>query len=74
MCDGVIRREWLRVGRLGLGGLSLSALLQQRAQANSEQRRGPAKSVIVLFNSGGMPQHETFDPKPNAPREIRGDF
>jgi hypothetical protein len=74
MCDGVSRRELLRVGSLGLGGLALPALLQQRAQADLGQHAGPAKSVIVLFNSGGMPQHETFDPKPEAPREIRGDF
>lgn len=74
LCDGVTRREWLRVGGIGLGGLALPTLLQQRAQADVGTRSGPAKSVIVLFTSGGMPQHETFDPKPEAPREIRGDF
>ncbi len=74
LCDGLSRREWLRAGSLGLGGLSLPALLQQRASARADGRRGSAKSVIVLFISGGMPQHETFDPKPEAPREIRGDF
>lgn len=73
-CDGVSRREWLRAGSLSLGGLALPTLLQQRARANGAQGQGTAKSVIVLFNSGGMPQHETFDPKPEAPREIRGDF
>ncbi len=71
LCDGLSRREWLRIGGIGLGGLSLASLQKQRAVAGT---KGPAKSVIVLFNSGGIPQHETWDPKPDAPAEIRGDF
>ncbi len=74
LCDGVNRREWLRVGGIGLGGLGLDALLRGRARAESEGRRVRAKSVIVLFNSGGIPHHETWDPKPDAPAEIRGEF
>lgn len=73
LCDGLSRREWLRVGGIGLGGLTLPQLLQVRAQAAS----GPpvrAKSVIVLFNSGGVGQHETWDPKPDGPTETRGVF
>ncbi|MER3496946.1 MAG: DUF1501 domain-containing protein, partial [Armatimonadota bacterium] len=39
-----------------------------------ERRRGRAKSVVFIFQSGGPSQHETFDPKPDAPAEYRGEF
>ncbi|MFN7720970.1 MAG: DUF1501 domain-containing protein, partial [Pirellulaceae bacterium] len=65
------RRKWLQVGGIGLGGLSLGGLLERRARGEG---LGKAKSVIVLFMSGGLPQHETFDPKPEAAEEIRGQF
>lgn len=68
------RRDWLRLGAIGLGGLSLPQLLRSRAHAEPARRAGTAKSVIVLFHSGGGPQHETWDPKPEAPEQIRGDF
>jgi hypothetical protein len=74
LCDGISRREWLRIGGIGLGGLSLAGLLRARAAASPTQRPATAKSVIVLFNSGGIPHHESFDPKPDAPSEIRGQF
>ncbi|MCA9079714.1 MAG: DUF1501 domain-containing protein [Planctomycetaceae bacterium] len=74
LCDGVTRREWLRLGSLGLGGLTLPTLLRARAEGAETGHPATAKSVIVLFNSGGMPQHETWDPKPEAPKEVRGDF
>jgi uncharacterized protein (DUF1501 family) len=71
LCDGLSRREVLRVGGLGLLGLSLPTLLQARRAATS----GPsARACILLYLSGGPPQHETWDPKPDAPAEIRGDF
>ena len=73
LCDGMTRREWLRIGSLGLAGLTLPGLLSSRAQANA----APAprsKSCIVIMLLGGPPQHETWDPKPNAPAEIRGDL
>lgn len=73
LCDRFSRREWLRVGSLGLAGLTLPRLLERRAAAQGGGD-GPAKSVIVLFNSGGIPHHETWDPKPEAPEEIRGGF
>src|SRR6516225_6772658 len=72
LCDGLTRRDWLRVGGLGAFGLSLPALVQARqAQAGSH---GRAKACIVLFLMGGPPQHETWDPKPDAPAEVRGDL
>jgi hypothetical protein len=72
LCDGWNRRECLRIGGLSLAGLTLPRLLQARESPASHA--AAAKSVIVLFMSGGLPQHETFDTKPEAPREIRGDF
>jgi uncharacterized protein (DUF1501 family) len=76
LCDGLTRREWLRIGGLGLFGLSLPSLFQARraAAAGTERSSGKAKSCIVLFLLGGPPQHETWDPKPDAPPEIRGDL
>ena len=78
LCDGIDRREWLRCGSVGLGALSLSQLLTHRAHANSEivhrPRFGQAKSVIAVCLLGGPGQHETWDPKPQAPPEVRGPF
>jgi hypothetical protein len=74
LCDGYTRRELLRIGAIGLGGLSLPWLLRARAAAAPASPRPRAKSVIVLFNSGGIPHHETWDPKPDAPAEVRGPF
>lgn len=77
-CAGPLtRREMLRVGGLGLLGLSLPQLLAGNTRANNAPVPGGfgrAKSCILLYLSGGPPQHETFDPKPGAPIEIRGDF
>ncbi len=71
------RREMLRVGGLSALGLSLPQL--KRAQAATAESSGGAmfgraKNVIFLWLQGGPPQHETFDPKPDAPLEIRGEF
>ncbi|HEV3142408.1 MAG TPA: DUF1501 domain-containing protein [Gemmataceae bacterium] len=73
LCDGLSRREVLRAGGLAALGLSLPALLRARATA-SPKSTGHAKSCIVLFLMGGPPQHSTWDPKPDAPSEIRGEF
>lgn len=64
------RRDWLRVGGLGLAGTMLSGAVS----ASNAPPRSRAKSVIVLFTSGGIPHHETWDPKPEAPLEVRGPF
>lgn len=78
LCDGLSRREWLRIGGVGLGGLSLAGLLGARAAAGAAPSGkggfGKARSVIVFGLVGGPPQHETWDPKPGAPQEIRGEF
>jgi hypothetical protein len=70
---GIDRRSFLRIGGLGLAGLSLPQLLRAEAKAGSA-RRGSAKSVILLFQFGGPSHLDTFDPKPDAPAEVRGEF
>jgi hypothetical protein len=72
LCDGLDRREWLRVGGLGAFGLSLPTLLAARsASANPEPK---ATACILLFLLGAPPQQETWDPKPDSPPEARGDL
>jgi hypothetical protein len=66
------RRTLLKVGGLGLAGLSLPSLLQ--AEERPRKRKATARSVILLFQFGGASHLDTFDPKPSAPREIRGEF
>jgi hypothetical protein len=79
LCDRITRREILRVGGLSALGVSLPQLLGNRVLSAEENaagaiRHGSAKSCIVLFLMGGPPQHSTWDPKPDAPAEIRGEF
>ncbi len=64
------RRQLLSIGSLALGGFSLASLLAQRAAAASESTRS-RKSIIFLFQQGGPSQFETFDPKLDAPSDIR---
>lgn len=73
-CEGVSRREFLRVGALGLGGLSLSTLLAARAEAALTGKVVRDKSVVLLFLQGGPTHIETFDPKMTAPAENRAMF
>ena len=69
------RRELLRVGGLTLGGLGLADLVKASPQPTQlGSSFGRAKNIIFLYLCGGPPQHETFDPKPDAPVEIRGPF
>ena len=74
------RRRVLQVGSLGLSGISLPALLARRAAGAPAPRTrttssfGRARSCILLYLTGGPPQHETWDPKPEASAEIRGAF
>jgi hypothetical protein len=65
------RRDFLRIGSLGLGGLTLPGLLEARSQAASAGGPVSDRSVILLFLHGGPSQTETFDPKMTAPAEIR---
>ncbi|MBX6313611.1 MAG: DUF1501 domain-containing protein [Isosphaeraceae bacterium] len=67
------RRQILRVGALGSLGLGLPAVLRAEARRDPS-RRVRARSVIFLHQFGGASHHDTFDMKPNAPAEIRGEF
>ena len=83
-CDGISRRELLRVGGAGLLGLSLANLLQLEAMAAANpaaaagapkaSRFGSAKNFIFVFLQGGPSHLDIWDPKPDAPDNIRGDF
>ena len=70
-CDGVCRRDFLRVGMLG-GALALSDLLRLRAQAAAGD--SPRKAVIMVCLNGGPSHIDMYDLKPDAPAEIRGEF
>jgi len=70
-CDGVTRRDFLKLGGLALGGLSLPQLLQAEAKAGI---KGSHKSVIMVFLAGGPPHMDMFDLKPEAPAGIRGEY
>ncbi len=76
LCDGLARRELLHLGGLSALGLTLAdALRAAPARAPGASRNfGKAKSCILLFPYGSPPQHETFDPKPDAPAEVRGEL
>jgi hypothetical protein len=69
---GMTRRGFLKAGGLGICGLTLADLLRCEAQASSAGKS--ENSVILLWMRGGPSQHETWDPKPLAPVEYRGDF
>src|SRR5262249_24339358 len=70
-CDGITRRNFLRIGGLAMGGLSLRQLLEAEARAGIKNSH---KSVIIVYSPGGRSPLETFDMKPDAPAEIRGQF
>ena len=74
-CDGISRRSLLKIGTLGLGGLTLADLLALRSQAATNAASGIAtrKTSVIFFEMAGGPTHfETYDPKPDAPEEYRG--
>ncbi len=75
-CDGYSRRELLRIGGAGLLGLSLPEFLSFKAQAAATkmETKVRAKSVILLFLQGGPSHIDIWDPKPDAPTNIRGEF
>ncbi|MFM7215577.1 MAG: DUF1501 domain-containing protein, partial [Verrucomicrobiota bacterium] len=82
-CDGFSRREFLRLGGAGLAGLSLADILRLQAGQNPavgpapgqpKNGWGAAKSVIILYLQGGPSHIDIWDPKPDAPSNIRGDF
>src|SRR6516162_9325073 len=70
-CDGATRRDFLKVGALGFGGLMLSDLLRLRAAAQQAGQPTRNTSVVWLWLGGGPTHVETFDPKMSAPAEFR---
>ncbi len=81
-CSGLSRRDFLSTGALSVLGLTLGDLLRvEAAQASAQAatgvagRKSPrAKNVLVIFLGGGITHHDSFDPKPGAPEEIRGKY
>ncbi|MDA7866616.1 DUF1501 domain-containing protein [Verrucomicrobia bacterium] len=72
-CDGITRRDFLQIGTLGAIGLSMAqhqALLAAQKPGSQDEN----KSAIMIFNLGAPSQLDTWDPKPDAPREVRGPF
>ncbi len=70
-CDGLHRRDLLRVGMLGGLGLTLPSLFAGRAAAKG---RAEDTNCIVIWTRGGTSHHDTFDPKPDAPQSVRGEY
>ncbi len=74
LCEGLSRRDLLKVGALGWLGLPLPELLRVQETKAAASSRPKADACILLFLWGAPSQFETFDPKPDAPSGIRGEF
>ena len=75
LCDGLSRREFLRVGGLGIGGLTLADILRLRASAATRPQTATAgKAIIMVYLNGGPSHIDMYDLKPDAPVEYRGEF
>jgi hypothetical protein len=75
VCPGPLsRRHFLKLGSLALGGVGLGGLLPWKLTAAETGASGPDTSVILVWLPGGPPHMETYDLKPDAPAEYRGDF
>src|SRR5882672_2790688 len=70
-CDGVSRRNFMKIGAIGLAGLSLPQVLRAEAAAGT---RNSHKAVIMVYLPGGPSHQDMFDLKPDAPSDIRGEF
>src|SRR5438105_10480995 len=73
LCDGLSRRDFLKVGALSVGGLTLADLLRLRA-AGSTRAASRGKAVIMVYLNGGPSHIDLYDLKPDAPVEYRGEF
>jgi hypothetical protein len=70
-CDGISRRNFIKIGALGLGGLALPQVLQAEALAGIRKSH---KAIIMIYLPGGPPHQDMLDIKTDAPSEIRGEF
>jgi hypothetical protein len=73
-CEGVSRRSFLQVGSLGALGVSLPSLLQAKQAAAKAKSNGTDVNCILIWTRGGTSHHDTFDPKPQAPVSVRGEY
>ncbi|GIW80644.1 MAG: hypothetical protein KatS3mg105_2451 [Gemmatales bacterium] len=69
----ITRRTAIQAGTIGLLGLGMNHVVGLR-DLSAKPAKAKAKAVIYIFLSGGLAQHDSFDPKPDAPEEIRGEF
>jgi hypothetical protein len=72
-CDRLARRDFLKVGALGLGGLCLADILRLKSHGRTTSQ-APAKAIIMVYLNGGPSHLDMYDLKPNAPVEYRGEF
>jgi uncharacterized protein (DUF1501 family) len=74
-CDGQTRRDFLRLGAIGAAGMSLPGLFRaEAAGAARPEGKARAKSIVLIYLGGGLSHHDSFDPKPEAPAEVRGKY
>ena len=73
-CDGVSRRNFMKIGGLGLGGMTLPELLRAESGSSTTPGRKGHKAVIMIFLPGGPPHQDMWDIKNDAPSEVRGEF
>ncbi|MCX7423387.1 MAG: DUF1501 domain-containing protein [Planctomycetia bacterium] len=76
-CDNINRREFVQVGTLGLGGITLADVLRLRAaaqEAGTQEKRSTPRSVIMICLAGGPSHLDMYDLKPDAPSDYRGEF
>ena len=73
-CEGVSRRSFLQVGALAGLGVTLPMAMRQRLLAKSQSGSPRDVNCILIWTRGGTSHHDTFDPKPNAPLSVRGEF
>jgi hypothetical protein len=72
-CDGISRRDFLQAGTLGAIGFSMAQFNALKAM-NAVDKSKDERACIMIFNLGAPSQMDTWDPKPDAPREVRGPF
>ncbi len=73
-CDGVHRRDFLRIGALAGLGIALPMVFARKQALAKERRRSADVNCILIWTRGGTSHHDTFDPKPDAPQSVRGEF
>ncbi|MEE2738546.1 MAG: DUF1501 domain-containing protein [Planctomycetota bacterium] len=68
------RRDLWKIGGIGLLGMGISDIQRLQAETTGSHPKGKARSIVFIFQSGGPSQHETFDPKPEATENVRGEY